>query len=61
MPKTITVAQYAKRYKVAPKTVYRWIEEKRLKSFIITVPQFYVEDRKIEKKPRYKLPPRYKK
>ena len=56
----MTVLQYAIKYKVSPRTVYRWIEEKRVQAKKILVETWDVEDIKVEKKPRYKLPPKFK-
>ena len=56
----MTTKEYAQKYGVAQKTVYRWVAENRLKATKKMVEILDVEDKKIKKKPRYKLPPRYK-
>lgn len=54
------VSKYAKKYKISVGTIYRWIIEKRLNAKKILIERWDVEDIKVEKKPRYKLPPKYK-
>lgn len=60
-PKTMTALEYAKKYKISVRTVYRWVNENRLPSHMIMVEELDIEDVRVRKKPRYKLPPRYKK
>lgn len=56
----MTVTDYVKKYRVPAGSVYRWVKEGRLKAKKTLIERLDVEDKKIEKKPRYRLLPRYK-
>ena len=57
--KYLKVGKYAKKYGIPKMTVYRWASQKRLLSRKTIVEILEVEDKKVEKKARYKLPPKF--